>query len=206
MRPATYLLLALTACRPPSPSPSPPKDAPHALAAAPLAATEATTSRRQAVLDVLTDGRSAAALAIVANEPNEPFDAHLAEQDSLYDTVFDRRGIPAVVQRGHTVTGPLDKDLVRRSIRTRINDTRRCYNEGLARDRRAGGVIVIDFMIDLTGKVLNSAIRSSTVADAAVNTCILDILRRVRFPKPDGATADVSFEYVLAPWAATIDR
>jgi TonB family protein len=205
MRPAMGLLLALAACdaplttpssAPPSPVPlAAPERAPPALVAAPLAATEAPASRRQAVLDVLTDGRSAAALAIVANEPNEPFDPNLA--DTLTPMVPIERPIPAVFHRAYTVTGPLAKDVVRRIVRSHINEVRYCYNQGVARNPKLRGTVVVDFTISLTGKVSASVVRSSTLTDPKVDTCIVESTRRWVFPKPSGGTADVSYEFDL---------
>jgi hypothetical protein len=49
---------------------------------------------------------------------------------------FGGRGtaVPTVRQAKATVTGALDKDIIRRIVRAHINEVRYCYNQGLARD------------------------------------------------------------------------
>jgi len=54
---------------------------------------------------------------------------------------FGGRGtrVPTVRQAKSEVVGELDKDLIRRTVRTHIHEVRRCYDKALARDPNAKG-------------------------------------------------------------------
>jgi hypothetical protein len=226
MRPA-LLALALAACGSPTPEPAaPPRPAAPPKPAAPDPAPPAPPAdpppaptpppepplpgvgpggaagreaRRQAVLDLLSDGRSAAALGLAASDQGRKFNPDLA--DELTPTIrVERTTIPTVRQRPHTVKGPLDKDIIRRIVRSHINEIRFCYNRGLERDPRLGGVVTIDFTILADGKVRDGKLASTTLRDAAVPECIIQAIQRWTFPKPENqATVAVSYPFELAP-------
>lgn len=150
--------------------------------------------RREAVFDVLMGGR-AGELEVVAADPEDRFDPALAEL--MTPTV--RVTIPGIRMRAATVTGPLDKDIVRRIVRAHINEVRYCYNQGLLRDPRIAGIVVVDFEVSRTGKVDTARLASSAVTDAEVGPCIVTAVQRWTFPKPEGATVQVSFPFELEP-------
>jgi hypothetical protein len=181
----------------PEPPPAPPAEPP--LTGVGPGGAEGREARRQAVLDLLSDGHSAAALELVASDRGRKFNPYL--DDELTPTIrIERNTIPVVRQRPHTVKGPLDKDIVRRITRAHINEIRYCYNQGLARDPRLGGTVTIDFTILATGTVGESKVASSTLRDAAVGECMAKAPLRWSFPKPDpAATVAVSYPFELAP-------
>ncbi len=191
-----------TAPAAPSPAPAPvvdPQPAAPAPAGLPLAdvgpgGAVGREPRRQAVLDLLADGRSAAALTELSAEAEHPFDPGLA--DALTPRVL--AGVPIVRQAKATVSGPLDPDIVRRIVRAHINEVRYCYNQGLARDPRAEGRVVVDFEIRLTGDVETSKITESTMTDPQVPECIAKAVRRWKFPRPK-KLVQVSYPFVLMP-------
>jgi TonB family protein len=205
-RVCTYLVLA--GCDGPAPvhqrEPEAPQvaPAPEVPMSAPSGPVEAPPvgvgdpARRQAVLAVLSDGHSAAALPVVANEADIPFDPGL--EDSMTPKVLSAGTIPAVRQGDYTVEGPLDGLVVRRVVRAHINEVRYCYNQGLARDSELSGRVVVEFTIQASGEVPDSKVVSSTVPDPSVGECVARATRRWRFPKPDrGGTAEVSYAFDL---------
>lgn len=171
---------------PKQPEPAPP------LVRAPGGAGPA--ERREAVLDVLMGGR-AGELEVVAADPEDRFDPALAEL--MTPTV--RVTIPGIRMRAATVAGPLDKDIVRRIVRAHVNEVRYCYNQGLLRDPRSAGLVVVDFEVSLTGKVDAARLASSAVTDEEVGPCIVAAVQRWTFPKPEGATVQVSLPFELEP-------
>lgn len=176
---------------PPVPVPRPPAEPP------PTGPGDADdrAQRRQAALDLLSDGRSASALELIAAGPNHKFDPGLA--DTLTPKIIIQE-IPGVRQRPSTVTGPLDKDIVRRVVRAHINEIRYCYNQGLAQDPELGGDVTIDFEILVTGRVGTATVRESTIPDAAVAVCIAKAVGRWTFPKP-ATVVQVSYPFTLSP-------
>ncbi|MBK9754448.1 MAG: AgmX/PglI C-terminal domain-containing protein [Nannocystis sp.] len=114
---------------------------------------------------------------------------------------FGGRGtrVPTVRQAKAEVQGSLDKDIIRRIVRAHINEVRHCYNQGLSADPNLKGRVVIQFDIDLKGKVPNATVSEDTVPDKTVGACIRAALLRWTFPKPVGGVVTVSYPFVLEP-------
>lgn len=111
--------------------------------------------------------------------------------------------LPIVVPSSATVRGALDKEIVRRVVRRHLNEVRYCYESSLARRPSLAGRVVTSFTIAPTGRVLSSLLQSSTLADAAVEACIVGAVRRWEFPAPDGGgVVIVSYPFQLAPAGA----
>jgi hypothetical protein len=98
------------------------------------------------------------------------------------------------------VHGNLDKEIIRRVVRTHLNEVRFCYDEALARKPSLAGRVVAQFTIAPTGKVLVSALQSSTLGEAKVESCILAATRRWLYPAPyGGGLVTVTYPFQLAP-------
>jgi Ca-activated chloride channel family protein len=108
--------------------------------------------------------------------------------------------VPTIRQAKADVVGALDKDVVRRIVRSHINEIRKCYNIGLARDRNIKGRVAIEFVIGPNGKLTAAAIKEDTCPDRLVSSCILGAVRGWEFPKPgDGGVVNVVYPFVLEP-------
>ncbi|PRQ08578.1 AgmX/PglI C-terminal domain-containing protein [Enhygromyxa salina] len=115
---------------------------------------------------------------------------------------FGGRGmrVPAVRQAKPTVSGSMDRDIIRRVVRAHLNEVRHCYNAGLTRNPSLGGRIEIQFSILDTGMVGAASVASSSLADPQVGTCIANATRRWRFPHPQGGgSVTVRFPFTLDP-------
>ena len=96
--------------------------------------------------------------------------------------------------------GRLDKEIIRRVVRTHLNEVRFCYDEALARKPSLAGRVVAQFTIAPTGKVLVSALQSSTLGEVRVESCILAATRRWLYPAPEGGgLVTVTYPFQLAP-------
>jgi tetratricopeptide (TPR) repeat protein len=94
----------------------------------------------------------------------------------------------------------LDKDIIRRIVRSHINEVRYCYNQALARDPNAKGRIAVQFVIGGTGRVPQAVVQESTMKDPAVGTCIAQAVRRWTFPKlKDEGNVIVTYPFILEP-------
>ena len=117
---------------------------------------------------------------------------------------FGGRGtrVPTVRQAKADIMGSLDKDLIRRVVRSHINEVRYCYNQVLARDPNAKGRVSIKFQIDTKGKVVAAIVNESTMKDSSAGTCIATAVLRWTFPAPPaGSTGLVTiiYPFVLEP-------
>jgi hypothetical protein len=94
--------------------------------------------------------------------------------------------------------GGLDKELVRRTVRSHLNEIRYCYDHELQSKPGLEGRVVTGFTISGNGAVLASVIESTSLHDPIVEQCIASAVRRWAFPKPasPGMTV-VSYPFVL---------
>lgn len=111
-----------------------------------------------------------------------------------------RAKAPDVVVGHAEVRGALDKEIIRRVIRLHLNEVKYCYERALTQKPSLGGRIVVHFAISGKGQVLTSALQSSTLGNAAVESCAVAAVKRWQFPAPDGGgLALVSYPFLLAP-------
>ncbi len=94
-------------------------------------------------------------------------------------------------------TGPLDRDSIRREIRARLTPIALCYEERLLEEVTLQGTTKVTFVIGADGRVTSS--RGSGF-DAAVDGCVANVVKGVRFPAPDsGGTMRVSYPFKFRP-------
>jgi TonB family protein len=98
-------------------------------------------------------------------------------------------GPPAVVG--------MDKDLIRRVIRSHMNEVKFCYESELTRNNKLEGRVQVQFIIGTTGTVTNSIVQSSTLGNRTAESCIANAVRRWDFPRPQSGVASVSYPFVL---------
>jgi len=113
---------------------------------------------------------------------------------------FGGRGarVPRVRQAKAEVKGAIDKDIIRRIVRTHINEVSHCYNQGLVKDPNLKGRVSIQFTIGPTGNVPVAVVQESSVKDANVGQCIAKAVKRWKFPKPDGGgNVVVTYPFML---------
>lgn len=92
-----------------------------------------------------------------------------------------------VIGQGDEFTAPeltgLKKTQVEAEITKRSAEFRRC---GVRGGPKAAGVVVVDYHLDAQGKVDRAEVASTTLSDAAVEACLLDQMKKLRFPPPAG--------------------
>ena len=121
-----------------------------------------------------------------------------------------RRG-PQVAWAAHKPTGPevlpgfvdrlsggLDKDLIRRTIRKHVNEVKFCFERAVERDRSIDhGRVVVEFTILADGRVASSHAAQSSFASTAIGGCIAEAVQRWDFPSSQGVSV-VSYPFRLA--------
>jgi TonB family protein len=107
---------------------------------------------------------------------------------------------PEIVLAPPTTRGTLDKEIIRRVVRSHLNEIRFCYEQSLLRRPSLSGRVVVQFTIAPTGRVLVSALQSSTIAEPALSSCVVEATRRWEYPRPDrGGLVSVSYPFQLTP-------
>lgn len=96
--------------------------------------------------------------------------------------------------------GSLEKDEIRKVVKTHIQEIRSCYNEGLSRKPTMAGKLTVDFEIAAGGEVSSSQIQQgSTLADPKVEGCVAAAVQSWKFPAPTGGSVHVSYPFEFAP-------
>lgn len=108
--------------------------------------------------------------------------------------------VPQVVPGTPTITGSLDKELIRRVIRKHRNEVKYCYEQELIKNKSLAGKVVVQFTISSTGSVVAAVSESSTLNNPNVERCIAGKVRRWIFPEPKGGgIVIVKYPFVFAP-------
>lgn len=94
--------------------------------------------------------------------------------------------------------GTIDREAVRRVIRSILNQIRSCYERQLRTDSSLEGKVVIQFEIIDQGRVRTSRAKSSSLNNSAVESCVAARIKEARFPEPPvGTTAVVDYPFLF---------
>jgi TonB family protein len=108
------------------------------------------------------------------------------------------RPVIDVAPAGLIVSKEIDKEVIRRVIRTRMNEIRFCYEKGLMQEPHLEGKLVVSFLIQHDGRVTAVTPRESSIANAAVERCVVEAVARLSFPvPPDARLAQVTYPFVF---------
>lgn len=109
-----------------------------------------------------------------------------------------RHVLPHIGSGEADVRGSLSREVIRRTIRRHINEVRFCYEQQLSQRPDLAGRVTVSFIISSTGAVSSSGMQSTTLNNAAVESCIVSSVRRWTFPAPDGGgVVGVNYPFVL---------
>lgn len=98
---------------------------------------------------------------------------------------------------GYSVTGSLDKQLIRNVIRDHINEIKRCYQVELDKNENLEGRVHVNFIIGKDGKVTQSTLEQTTLGSPSAEKCIVNAVRSWQFPMPKGDPVVVTYPFIL---------
>jgi hypothetical protein len=135
-----------------------------------------------------------------------------ADQD-IYDVVLDDG--PMVNYRGNfgkkgeggvatmsepIILGNLDRSLIDEVIQRHMNQIRYCYQRELTRNNTLAGKITIKLTIAKDGTVASARTKSTSMNDAALESCIEGRFMKMQFPKPkNGGIVIVAYPFLFSP-------
>ena len=96
-------------------------------------------------------------------------------------------------------TGFCKKGDVARAVRRQANKIRKCYEQRLQKKPNLRGKLTVRWTIGLNGRVPKAAATGNTLGDGAVTGCILRVIRKLQFPKPEGGICIVQWPFVFNP-------
>jgi len=143
---------------------------------------EARERGKRAALEYIAEARARGELPPAPTEEREP-----------------EGPVPTAQSLSAEVEGDLDRDLIRRVVRAHLGEVRECYNKGLEHNPKLAGRISVQFTITGEGKASEAKMAESSLADAAVESCVIATVHRWIFPKPgDGAPVTVNYPFELS--------
>jgi len=109
-------------------------------------------------------------------------------------------GGPITIAQEPMVLGSITPEDVDRVIKQHLSQIRYCYQRQLPRQPDLAGKLVVKFVIAKDGGVSSASIKSSTVANTAVESCVVDRIQRMHFVEPQGGgIAIVSYPFLFSP-------
>jgi len=106
--------------------------------------------------------------------------------------------VPKVIPGKASVTGALDKQIIRRVINKNRQGIKYCYDKELQKKKDLHGKIVVKFVIAPNGRVIKASIRESTMGSSKVEKCIVGRVKRFKFPAPKGGgIVEVSYPFIF---------
>jgi pSer/pThr/pTyr-binding forkhead associated (FHA) protein len=110
----------------------------------------------------------------------------------------DHRGVEVSAPGSGEFVGTIDREAVRRVIRSKLELVRNCYERELRAKPNLGGKVVISWKIVADGKAEGVRVKSSELNDSLIENCIVQEFYTWRFPEPpEGAIADVAFPFMF---------
>ncbi len=84
------------------------------------------------------------------------------------------------------ILGALDRSLVDAVVKRHMSQIRYCYQRELTRNPAVAGKVTVKFVVAADGTVSSAVTKSSTMSNAAVESCINGRFLRFQFPEPRG--------------------
>lgn len=83
--------------------------------------------------------------------------------------------------------GSLSKAAIKAQIeRAMLPRVRACYERALRQPPFAAGVVEVKFVIEPTGRIERAAVARSSLAHQEAESCMIEQVKQVSFPQPDG--------------------
>ena len=93
--------------------------------------------------------------------------------------------------------GSIDKEAVAKVINSHLHEVSSCYERALLKTPGLAGKIVLEWQITVTGSVGYAKTKSSSMQSAAVESCILTVLKTWRFPAAKGAGVVITYPFMF---------
>jgi pSer/pThr/pTyr-binding forkhead associated (FHA) protein len=109
------------------------------------------------------------------------------------------KGTTRIVPGRTIIKGSLSKEEIGRVIRRNLARFKYCYEKELNANPNLSGKIAVYFTIAPTGAVAEASVRETSMNDSNVETCVLKVMRSLKFPKPrGGGIVVVTYPFVFA--------
>lgn len=96
-------------------------------------------------------------------------------------------------------TGTLDQNEIAQQVNRRKGAITACYEKQLKKNPKLSGKVKVQFTIQESGRVDEARVIEDSTGDGAVGQCIVENIKRWRFPKPDGGSVTVAYPFLFTP-------
>jgi len=97
------------------------------------------------------------------------------------------------------VRGSLSKAEVFRVISRATGRIQRCYEKELMRSKKKlNGKVTAQWTIKLNGRVSGTRVKLNTLGNAKIASCVLRVIRGLRFPKPKGGSVQIVYPFIFS--------
>ena len=107
------------------------------------------------------------------------------------------RGKVTRMSSGAKVKGSLSKEDISRVVNSNIHAVQACYEKALLRNPGLSGRIVFDWTVKSDGRVSGVRVRSSTLGNSDVSSCISTKIKKWKFPRPKGGEVIITYPFLF---------
>ena len=93
--------------------------------------------------------------------------------------------------------GSIDREKVAAVINAHLSEVQRCYESALLGTQGLRGRVMLEWVIGLEGDVKSARTKTSSLKSPAVESCIIDKLKRWQFPKARGGNVTITYPFVF---------
>jgi hypothetical protein len=96
------------------------------------------------------------------------------------------------------ITGSIDRELIRRVVRSHLDQLRYCYDVQLTKNPKLSGKVAVKWVVTEQGSVSSSVVVQTTTGNNELDTCVAGRVLTWVFPKPKGGgVAVVTYPFVF---------
>lgn len=82
-------------------------------------------------------------------------------------------------------------------VRRGTGDIRDCFERQLGLNPELSGTVIVDWTVNLEGKVLKAQVASSSMRNTMVETCMTRVVERWRFAPPQGGVCTIAYPFTF---------
>ncbi len=104
----------------------------------------------------------------------------------------------AIAASDPEITGSIDRELIRRVVRSHLDQLRYCYEVQLTKNPKLAGKVAVKWVVTEQGTVSSSVVAQTTTGNNELDTCVAGRVLTWVFPKPKGGgVAVVTYPFVF---------
>jgi TonB family protein len=104
----------------------------------------------------------------------------------------------AIAASDPEITGSIDRELIRRVVRSHLEQLQYCFDVQLTKNPKLSGRVAVRWVVTEQGTVSSSVVASTTTGNNELDTCVAGRVLTWVFPKPKGGgVAVVTYPFVF---------